>query len=60
MAKPGRFASLFNRQPGERRLLASFILQYFLLGAAYNFAQTAAFLGGVNPPPPTVLEHPEP
>jgi AAA family ATP:ADP antiporter len=38
-----KLASLFNVEPGEGRLVRLLLLNFFLLGAAFNFTQTAAF-----------------
>ncbi|UCC86755.1 MAG: cyclic nucleotide-binding domain-containing protein [Anaerolineales bacterium] len=38
-----KLSSWFNVQPGEGRLVSLLLLNYFLLGAAFNFTQTAAF-----------------
>jgi ATP/ADP translocase len=38
-----KLLSLFNVEPGEGRLVWLLLLNYFLLGAAFNFTQTAAF-----------------
>jgi hypothetical protein len=41
--KSNRLSAKFNIQPGEERMVALLLLQYFLLGGAFNFVQTAAF-----------------
>ena len=38
-----RLSTFFNVEPGEGRLVSLLFTQYFLLGAAFNFVQTAAF-----------------
>ena len=43
MAVKSKAANLFNVHPGEGRIVAWLLLQYFLLGGAFNFVQTAAF-----------------
>ena len=43
MMKSNRLSAMFNIQPGEGRMVSFLLLQYFLLGGAFNFVQTAAF-----------------
>lgn len=38
-----RLKALFKVRPGEGRVVSLLFLHYFLLGAAFNFTQTAAF-----------------
>lgn len=43
MTRSSKFQIFFNIQPGEGRLVAWLLVQYFCLGIAYNFTQTTAF-----------------
>jgi ATP/ADP translocase/HEAT repeat protein len=43
MVKSKRISAAFNVQPGEGQMVSLLLLQYFLLGGAFNFVQTAAF-----------------
>jgi HEAT repeat protein len=43
MILKSKAAQLFSLQPGEDRIVGWLLLQYFLLGGAFNFVQTAAF-----------------